>query len=68
MPTILLEEWRAMSDVRSFLVPSGPRGLSNVVGVPGANCRPTGRRGALLCFRTGSDVVLPQAFRPFSAT
>lgn len=29
----------------------------------GANRRPTGQRGALLWFRTGSDVVVPQAFR-----
>ncbi len=29
----------------------------------GANRRPTGQRGALLWFRTGSDVVIPNAFR-----
>jgi HK97 family phage major capsid protein len=29
----------------------------------GANRRPTGQRGALLWFRTGSDVVNPNAFR-----
>lgn len=29
----------------------------------GANHRPTGQRGALLWFRTGSDVVVPNAFR-----
>ena len=29
----------------------------------GSNRRPTGQRGALLWFRTGSDVVVPQAFR-----
>ena len=29
----------------------------------GANRRPTGQRGALLWFRTGSNVVVPQAFR-----
>lgn len=29
----------------------------------GANQRPTGQRGALLWFRTGSDVVIPNAFR-----
>ncbi len=29
----------------------------------GANRRPTGQRGALLWFRTGSDVVVPNAFR-----
>lgn len=29
----------------------------------GANGRPTGQRGAFLWFRTGSNVVIPQAFR-----
>jgi HK97 family phage major capsid protein len=29
----------------------------------GSNRRPTGQRGALLWFRTGSNVVVPQAFR-----
>ncbi|MEU2035152.1 phage major capsid protein [Nocardia amamiensis] len=29
----------------------------------GSNRRPTGQRGALLWFRTGSDVVVPNAFR-----
>ncbi|WP_053207356.1 phage major capsid protein [Jiangella muralis] len=29
----------------------------------GANGRPTGQRGAFLWYRTGSDVVVPQAFR-----
>lgn len=29
----------------------------------GANRRPTGERGALLWWRTGSDVLMPQAFR-----
>jgi predicted phage gp36 major capsid-like protein len=32
----------------------------------GANRRPTGQRGALLWFRTGSNVVVPQAFRLLS--
>lgn len=32
----------------------------------GANHRPTGQRGALLWFRTGSDVVIPNAFRLLS--
>ncbi|WP_024801026.1 phage major capsid protein [Nocardia sp. BMG51109] len=32
----------------------------------GANRRPSGERGALLWFRTGSDVVVPQAFRLLS--
>ncbi len=31
-----------------------------------AGHRPTGQRGALLWFRTGSDVVVPQAFRMLS--
>ena len=31
-----------------------------------AGRRPTGQRGALLWFRTGSDVVVPQAFRMLS--
>lgn len=34
--------------------------IQNVVG---ANGRPTGQRGAFLYFRTGSEVVLPQALR-----
>lgn len=34
--------------------------LPNLVG---ANRRPTGQRGLFLWFRTGSDVVVPQAFR-----
>lgn len=34
--------------------------LPNLVGT---NRRPTGQRGAFLWFRTGSDVVVPQAFR-----
>ncbi|GAS87539.1 phage major capsid protein [Mycolicibacterium brisbanense] len=33
----------------------------------GANRRPTGQRGALLWFRTGSDVVVPNAFRMLNA-
>ncbi|MEZ0341531.1 phage major capsid protein [Mycobacterium sp. pV006] len=32
----------------------------------GANRRPTGQRGALLWFRTGADVVIPNAFRLLS--
>lgn len=32
----------------------------------GANRRPTGQRGALLWFRTGSNVVIPNAFRLLS--
>ncbi|MFV8312163.1 phage major capsid protein [Mycobacteroides chelonae] len=33
----------------------------------GANRRPTGQRGALLWYRTGSDVVVPNAFRLLNA-
>ena len=33
----------------------------------GSNRRPTGQRGALLWFRTGSNVVVPQAFRLLDA-
>ena len=33
----------------------------------GANQRPTGQRGALLWFRTGSDVVVDNAFRLLTA-
>jgi hypothetical protein len=32
----------------------------------GSNRRPTGQRGALLWFRTGSNVVVPNAFRLLS--
>ncbi len=32
----------------------------------GSNRRPTGQRGALLWFRTGADVVIPNAFRLLS--
>jgi HK97 family phage major capsid protein len=32
----------------------------------GPNRRPTGQRGALLWFRTGADVVIPDAFRLLS--
>ena len=32
----------------------------------GANRLPSGQRGALLWFRTGSDVVIPNAFRLLS--
>ncbi|GAA4518383.1 phage major capsid protein [Actinoallomurus oryzae] len=37
--------------------------LELIPNVMGANRRPTGQRGALLWFRTGSDVVIPNAFR-----
>lgn len=33
----------------------------------GANRRPTGQRGALLWYRTGSDAVVPNAFRMLNA-
>jgi predicted phage gp36 major capsid-like protein len=32
----------------------------------GSNRRPMGQRGALLWFRTGSDMVIPNAFRLLS--
>jgi predicted phage gp36 major capsid-like protein len=34
----------------------------------GTSRRPTGQRGALLWFRTGSDVVVTNAFRLLNAT
>lgn len=37
--------------------------LELIPNLMGANNRPTGQRGALLWFRTGSDVVVPEAFR-----
>ena len=37
--------------------------LKIVQHIVGASRRPTGQRGALLWFRTGSDVVTPNAFR-----
>ncbi|MCW2749268.1 MAG: hypothetical protein JWR83_378 [Aeromicrobium sp.] len=37
--------------------------LEFIPNLVGANRRPTGQRGAVLWFRTGSDVVIPQAFR-----
>ena len=37
--------------------------LELVPNLLGANGRPTGQRGALLWYRTGSDVVVPQALR-----
>jgi len=37
--------------------------LEFIPNLVGANRRPSGQRGAFLWFRTGSDVVVPQAFR-----
>lgn len=37
--------------------------LELIPNLVGANRRPSGQRGALLWFRTGSDVTVPQAFR-----
>jgi HK97 family phage major capsid protein len=37
--------------------------LELIPNIVGSNRRPTGQRGALLWFRTGSDVVVPQALR-----
>jgi hypothetical protein len=57
-----------MSDVRSFLVPSGPRGFSKRRGRPGrepSESRPAWRAAV---FRAGSDVVVTDAFRLLNAT
>jgi predicted phage gp36 major capsid-like protein len=40
--------------------------LETIQHVVGPNNRPTGQRGALLWFRTGSDVVNPNALRVLS--
>jgi HK97 family phage major capsid protein len=37
--------------------------LEIIPNLVGTNRRPTGQRGALLWFRTGSEVVVPQALR-----
>ena len=37
--------------------------LELIPNLVGANQRPTGQRGALLFFRTGSEVVVPEAIR-----
>jgi HK97 family phage major capsid protein len=46
-----------------FIVDRVGSSLETVQHVLGANGRPTGQRGALLWFRTGSEVVVPQALR-----
>jgi HK97 family phage major capsid protein len=64
----------AAATANNYLLPYGDFGQFVVVDrigstlelVPhlvGSNRRPTGQRGALLWFRTGSNVVVPQAFR-----
>ena len=42
--------------------------LELIPNLVGANRRPTGQRGALLWFRTGSDSVVDNAFRLLNAT
>lgn len=37
--------------------------LEIIANLVGSNQRPTGQRGALLWFRTGSEVVVPEAAR-----
>lgn len=51
-------------DFRQFLIVDriGTR-IEFIPNLVGANRRPTGQRGALLWFRTGSDVLVPNAFR-----
>jgi HK97 family phage major capsid protein len=46
-----------------FIVDRVGSTLELIPNVMGANNRPTGQRGALLWFRTGSQVVVPQALR-----
>jgi predicted phage gp36 major capsid-like protein len=57
-----------MSDARSRLVTSGPRGFSKRRGRPGREPSDNRQRGALLWSRTGSDVVVTNAFRLLNAT
>jgi predicted phage gp36 major capsid-like protein len=42
--------------------------LEVIPNLVGTNRRPTGQRGALLWFRTGSDSVVDNAFRLLNAT
>jgi predicted phage gp36 major capsid-like protein len=42
--------------------------LELIPNLVGANRRPTGQRGALLWFRTGSDSVVDNAFRLLNVT
>jgi HK97 family phage major capsid protein len=46
-----------------FIVDRVGSSLELIPNLIGANQRPTGQRGALLWFRTGSEVVVPQALR-----
>jgi HK97 family phage major capsid protein len=52
-------------DVRAGFVIADRIGstLELIPNLVGANRRPTGERGALLWFRTGSEVVVPEALR-----
>ena len=52
-------------DVRRafFIVDRVGSTLELIPNVVGANQRPTGQRGAILWFRSGSEVVVPQALR-----
>lgn len=54
----------AYGDWRNFVIVDriGSQ-LEFIPNLVGANGRPTAQRGAFLWFRTGSDVVVPQAFR-----
>lgn len=54
----------AYGDWRQFLIVDRIGAtLERVDHLVGSNRRPTGQRGALLWWRTGSDVLMPQAFR-----
>lgn len=46
-----------------FIVDRVGSTLELIPNLIGASQRPTGQRGALLWFRTGSEVVVPQALR-----
>lgn len=55
------DAWRAVAAVQAE-----QRAIELVPHLFGSSRRPTGQRGALLWFRTGSDVVIPNAFRLLS--
>ena len=46
-----------------FIVDRVGTTIELIPNIMGANRRPTGQRGAMLWFRTGSEVVIPQALR-----
>jgi hypothetical protein len=54
-PAVIVEQFVIVDRIGST--------LELVPHLVGSNRRPTGQRGALLWFRTGSNVVVPQAFR-----